>query len=138
METKEPTRHYYDQLLKPSWAPKPPVFMWVWSILYPMIIGVTIWAIVRWRAGIIPDEIVAVLAINGIANLLFTPIQFGLRNNRLALFDICIVLITVVAAIFLILPYSWPAAVLLVPYAIWVGIATVLQTQVTKLNEPKT
>jgi tryptophan-rich sensory protein len=137
MESKEPTRRYYDQLLKPSWAPKPPVFMWVWSILYPMIIGVNIWAIVRWRAGIIPGEIVAVLAINAIANILFTPIQFGLKNNRLALLDICIVLITVVAAIFLIMPYAWPAAALLVPYAVWVGIATILQTQVTRLNESK-
>jgi len=48
--------------------------------------------------------------------------------------DIVIVLVTIAWSIAVIYPYSWPAALALIPYLIWVGIATVLQISITVMN----
>ena len=73
-------------------------------------------------------------ALNILANLVFTPIQFGLRNLLLASFDISIVLVTIVWGMIVIWRYHRWVAVLQVPYLIWVAIATVLQVMITWLN----
>ena len=125
---------FYQQLVKPSWAPQPPVFGVVWSILYPIILlayGFTIVQVVRGRW---PAALLAPVLINLAANFAFTPIQFGLRNLWLAEADIIIVLVTAVWSIVAIWPHSRIVSFALVPYAIWVGIATVLQTSITWLN----
>lgn len=73
-------------------------------------------------------------AINLVANLIFTPIQFGMRNLPLASVDILIVLGTIVWMIVAIWPhYRWVALAQL-PYLIWVATATVLQLSITAMN----
>ncbi len=64
-------------------------------------------------------------AVNLIANLAFTPIQFGLRNLPLAALDIAIVWITILWAMNAIWPYHRWITVAQIPYLIWVTIATV-------------
>lgn len=67
-------------------------------------------------------------------NLIFTPIQFGLRNNLLACLDITLILVTIVWAMVVIWPhYRW-ITFAFIPYLIWVSIATVLQISITWLN----
>jgi tryptophan-rich sensory protein len=72
--------------------------------------------------------------LNLLFNFIFTPIQFGLRSNRLALVDILLILITLIWAMIVILPIAWLTALAYLPYLIWVGIATALQISVTYLN----
>ncbi len=73
-------------------------------------------------------------AINLVANLIFTPIQFGMRNLPLASVDILIVWGTIIwAAVAIWKHYRW-VAVAQVPYFIWVSIATVLQLSITATN----
>ncbi len=87
---------WYEELAKPSWAPPPNLFGTVWSILYPIIIlsfGYVIYRVVR---GEIPASVLVPVAINIVANIAFTPIQFGLRSLVLAEIDIIIVLVTIV------------------------------------------
>jgi len=72
--------------------------------------------------------------INLLANFAFTPIQFGWRNLPLAVLDIAIVLVTIVWSITAFWPYSKLAALALVPYLIWVFIATLLQISIWQLN----
>ena len=72
--------------------------------------------------------------LNSIFNLIYTPIQFGLKNNLLALFDIILVLLTLVWALAGIYPYaSWVTSVN-IPYFLWVSFATLLQVNITYLN----
>lgn len=73
-------------------------------------------------------------ALNLVFNLIFTPIQFGLRNNLLAAVDIALVLITLVWAMIAIYPHAKWIAYMQIPYLLWVGFATVLQFTVTYLN----
>lgn len=67
-------------------------------------------------------------------NAIFTPIQFGLRNNLLAVIDIVLVLGTIVWAMVAIWPHAKWVAVAFVPYLAWVSIATVLQISIFWLN----
>ena len=125
---------FYDTLVKPSWAPAPPVFGIVWSVLYPIIIVVFGYVVVKVARGEFPASLLVPVLLNVIANVAFTPIQFGLRNLVLAQADIVIVLVTIVWSMIGIWPHSRVASLALTPYLVWVGIATALQTSITVLN----
>jgi tryptophan-rich sensory protein len=73
-------------------------------------------------------------AINLAANIIFTPIQFGMRNMPLAAVDILVVWGTIVWMVISIWSrYPW-VAVAQGPYFVWVSIATVLQLSITFMN----
>ena len=73
-------------------------------------------------------------AINLVANVLFTPIQFGLRNLDLAALDILVVWGSLVWLMVAIWPHFRWVAVAQIPYLVWVSIATVLQMSITWHN----
>ncbi len=137
MEVGENTmewRQWYDSLDKPSWTPEPQTIGLVWQILYPVII--ITFSIVFYRAlrGKIPRMVSLPFAINLIANLIFTPIQFRLRDLNLAAIDIVVIWGTIVWCIIAIWPHSRWIAIAQVPYLIWVTIATTLQLYITWNN----
>lgn len=125
---------FYESLVKPSWAPAPPVFGIVWSILYPIIFLAYGFALVQVARGRWPVALLVPILINVVANVAFTPIQFGLRNLWLAELDIIVVLVTAIWSVIALWPHSRLTAVALVPYVLWVAIATVLQTSITWMN----
>ena len=124
----------YQEYIKPSWAPSPYLFGPVWIVLY---IGIAISfgkAIMLFLQKTIPFAVVAPFLLNILFNLLFTPIQFGLKNNYLAAIDIVLVLGTLIWAIVAIYPHSKGVAYAQIPYLLWVCFATLLQFTVTWLN----
>ena len=125
---------WYDTLWKPSWTPAPSTIGLIWQILYPLIVVTFGFVFVQAIRRRVSWPVALPFAINLVANLLFTPIQFGLRNLPFAALDILIVLGTIVWMITAIWPhYKW-VAVAQVPYLVWVGIATVLQLSMTWMN----
>ncbi|MEY4395550.1 MAG: hypothetical protein RL595_2799, partial [Planctomycetota bacterium] len=72
--------------------------------------------------------------INLLSNLVFTPIQFGMRNMPLASVDIMIVWTSIIWLMIAIWPYHRWVAIAQLPYLAWVSIATVLQLSITLLN----
>lgn len=125
---------YYQTLAKPGWAPPEGLYGVVWGILYPIIFIAYGYVIFRVVGGAIPRSVLVPIAINLAANFAFTPILFSMRHLELAALDIVVVLATIVWSIAAIYPHSWVAALALVPYLIWVGIATVLQISITAMN----
>ena len=125
---------YYQTLSKPGWAPPKGLYGTVWGILYPIILIAYGYVIFQALGDAIPRSVLTPIVINLAANFAFTPILFSMRNLELAALDIVIVLVTIAWSIAVIYPYSWPAALALVPYLIWVGIATVLQISITVMN----
>lgn len=83
----------------------------------------------------IPFTIVLPFILNIIFNLIFTPIQFGLKNNYLALLDVILVLITLIWGMKSIFIYSRWISFLNIPYLVWVSFATILQATITYLNK---
>lgn len=129
-----PNANWYEKLNKPSWAPEVSLFGTVWSILYPIIFIVNGYVLVLLNSGKITVKTALPFWINLFFNFLFTPLQFGLRNNALALIDIFLVLATIIWAMIAIWPHSKLITVAFVPYLIWVSIATSLQFYITLHN----
>lgn len=95
-ESPMPWLDWYNSLTKPSWTPAPATIGLIWQILYPIIrvtLGFVFVQAIRkklpWRAAL-------PFAINLVSNLIFTPIQFGIRNLPLAAVDILIVWTTII------------------------------------------
>ena len=130
MDTKE----WYLQLKKPKWAPPSWLFGYVWSVLYILIIISFSYVFYKGYIGDIGFIIVLPFILNIIFNILFTPIQFGLRNNVLATIDILLVLISLIWLMVSIYTYySW-ITYIQIPYLLWVCIATVLQISIMVMN----
>ncbi|MFO0892071.1 MAG: TspO/MBR family protein [Isosphaeraceae bacterium] len=72
---------WYNSLAKPSWTPSPATIGTVWQILYPIILVTFLFVFVQAGRGKIPARVALPFAINLVANLIFTPIQFGLRKR---------------------------------------------------------
>ncbi len=126
---------WYQQLIKPTWAPPAWIFGPVWSVLY-IVIFITFWY-VWWLffKGKIPFIVLLPFILNIIFNLLFTPIQFGLKNNLLASIDILLVLATLIWLMIVIFPYAKWVTYANIPYLLWVSFATILQLTITFLNK---
>lgn len=125
---------WYQNLIKPDWAPPAFLFGPVWTVLYA-IIAVS-FGFVFYKAwhNAIPRIVALPFVLNLIFNLIFTPLQFGLRSNVLAAVDIVLVLITTVWMMRAIWPhYRW-VAYAQIPYLLWVSFATMLQLTITYLN----
>ena len=125
---------WYESLWKPAWTPAPSTIGLIWRILYPIIIVTFLFVFVQTARRKLPWPVAIPFAINLVANLIFTPIQFGLRDLKLAAIDIVVVWGTIVWMIPVIWNhYRW-VAVAQLPYLVWVSIATVIQLSITWWN----
>lgn len=127
-------KQWYDSLDKPTWTPEPATIGFIWQCLYPVIL--ITFVLVFWRAARrdVPWQVALPFAINLIANLIFTPIQFGWRNLPLASVDILVVWGTIIWMMIAIWKYHPWIAVAQIPYFVWVSIASVLQVSITWRN----
>ena len=127
---------WYNSLQKPGWTPAPQTIGTIWQILYPVILLTFGYVFTQAFRGKIPLWVAIPFAINLVANVLFTPIQFGLRNLDWAAVDIVVVWGSLVWLIVAIWPHFRWVSVAQIPYLIWVSIATVLQLSITWNNRP--
>lgn len=131
------TYNWYSQLLRPRFAPPSWLFGPVWSVLYA-IIAVS-FGTVFYKAFTkqIPWIVALPFALNLLFNLVFIPIQFGLKNNLIASIDILLFLVTLVWALYAIWNFSpdfrWIVYVN-IPYLLWGMFATCVQFTITYLN----
>jgi tryptophan-rich sensory protein len=129
-----PWLEWYQSLAKPSWTPAPGTIGLIWQVLYPVIIATFGFVFVQAGRGKIPWLVALPFAINLAANIVFTPIQFGLRNLPLASIDILVVWGTLVWMMVAIWPHYRGVALAQIPYFARVSIATVLQLSITWMN----
>ena len=127
---------WYESLVKPSWTPEPATIGLIWQILYPIIFLCFVFVLVQAVRRKVPWKVMLPFVVNLLANLAFTPIQFGLRSLFLAAADILLVWGTIIWMMVAIWKhYKW-VAVAQVPYLAWVSIATVLQLSISWSNWP--
>lgn len=121
---------WYENLRRPDWTPPNWAFPVVWSILY-IAIGVSGWLI--WQAqgfGLAMGLWLLQLVFNAAWSWLF----FGRRRMDLAFVDVCALLLSILAYIAVAAQVSQMAALLFVPYALWVATAATLNRSVWRLN----
>ena len=73
---------WYDGLEKPAWTPSPSTIGLIWQLLYPIIVITFMFVFVQAFRGKVRWSAALPFAINLVANLTFTPIEFGLRTYR--------------------------------------------------------
>lgn len=118
---------WYQTLPKPFWTPPSWVFSPVWTALYVMM-AVAAWLVWRNAGGRVANARLALtlffvqLAVNVLWSVLF----FGLRQVGWAAVDNLLLLLLVLATARAFLPHSRAAALLMLPYAVWVGYAASL------------
>ena len=122
---------FYAQLSKPTWAPPAGVFGPVWTVLYALM-GVAAWLV--WRS---PGPRSAALTLFGAqlgANALWSWLFFAWHRGALAAVEILVLLALIAAMIVAFWRISRLAALLLVPYLLWVSVASVLTWVVWRSN----
>ncbi len=127
---------WYYNLKKPSWQPPD----WLFGPAWTTIFGLAAWAFVRsWDAAELAEEtslLIALYAINGIANFVWSPIFFTLRRPDWALVEVPFLWLSVLALVLTLGRWDDLAPLLVVPYLAWVSFATVLNWKIVQLNKP--
>jgi translocator protein len=121
---------WYAGLTKPSWTPPNWLFGPVWGILYIMI------AIAGYRswgaAGLTAPTIIWGIALA--LNAAWSYIMFGAHQIGWAFVDISALWLMIVAFIIVVWPLDKWAALLFVPYLVWVSYAAALNYAIWQLN----
>lgn len=121
---------WYASLDKPFFNPPAWVFAPVWTLLYVLIgvAGARVWLRAPASAAM------QVWFVQMILNYLWSPAFFGLQNPALGLAVVICLLGTILVFIRLSRTIDRPAALLFIPYAAWVGFASLLNLSILLLN----
>ena len=121
---------WYEGLRKPGWTPPNWVFPVVWTVLYLFIAiaGWLVWRASPWSAA------VWIWLLQIAANAAWSWLFFGLRRMDLALADVTLLWLSIIAFMLVSWPVSQIAALLFLPYLAWVTAAALLNYSVLRLN----
>ena len=125
---------WYAALAKPAFAPPNWLFGPVWTILYASM-GIALYLV--WQKGLEKPEVKKAAAFFGVQlvlNVLWSLLFFGLHNPGLALVDIALLAVMIVATAVQFKKVSATAALLLLPYLAWVVFAAALNFGIWRLN----
>ncbi len=126
----------YESLVKPPFSPPAIVFPIVWTILY-ILMGIAAYKVWRLKyENIDVSSAIFVYAIQLLLNFLWTIIFFGFRLYGLAFLELILLIIFVLLTIKRFYDKAGKgAALLLLPYLIWLIYAGVLNFFIWMLNE---
>jgi translocator protein len=125
---------WYVTLAKPSWTPPNEWFGPIWSSLY-ILIGIALFLV--WRQGLERRDVrftIGIFTVQLVLNIMWSLVFFGLHSILGGFILIMILWIAILANIIAFYVISKPAGVLLIPYLIWVSIASYLNYSVLILN----
>lgn len=123
----------YAELVRPSWAPPGWLFGPVWSALY-LSMGLAAWLVWRERGFAGAGGALRLFLVQLAANALWTWLFFTWRQGGLALAEVLLLWLLIVATIAAFRRISRLAAALLVPYLAWVLLACALTFSAWRLN----
>lgn len=127
---------WYHALKQPPWAPPEIAFGIIWTIIFSLT---AIAGTIGWRAAPnrpTAEAMVGLFALNGFLNILWSFLFFKLHRPDWAQIEVIFLWLSILALILTVRRYSRTAALLLLPYLIWVSIATILNFEVVRLNGP--
>jgi translocator protein len=124
---------FYQQLIRPEWAPPAWIFAPVWTILY-LLMGIDAWLVWRvqgFRAARISLSLYIIqLAINALWTWLF----FVWRQGKISFIGIVILWILILCTLIAFWRVRIINGILLIPYLAWVSFASLLTYVTWKLN----
>ncbi|MBE0478445.1 tryptophan-rich sensory protein [Candidatus Aerophobetes bacterium] len=127
-------RTWYVTLKKPFFTPPNWVFSPVWITLY-CLMGISLFLV--WRKGVRTPgvkEALLIFAIQLILNALWSIAFFGFKSPLAGLVVIIILWVTILFTIISFAKVSRAAGLILIPYIVWVTIASALNASIFFLN----
>lgn len=121
---------WYATLNKPTWTPPNWLFGPVWTVLYAMM-GVSAWLV--WKRGGWSPAL-TLFAIQLVLNLAWSFIFFGFHQMGLGFLEIVLLWLAIAATVLMFFQVAKVAAILLIPYLLWVSFAAALNFTIWRLN----
>lgn len=121
---------WYAALDKPPGTPPDWVFAPVWTTLY-ILIGIALW--LWWRSGV-RRLVLTLFALQLVLNVLWSALFFGAQRPALALVELCLLIVVIIATMQTGRRSQPWAAMLMLPYLLWVSYALYLNTGIVLLN----
>lgn len=131
--TDSATSQWYQQLEKPWFNPPSYLFGIVWPVLY-LLMGISLFLI--WAARPHPHKIRAfvIFGVQLLLNFLWSFIFFTFQEPGWALLEMSLLWMSIVAMMVVFFPIRRWAAVLQIPYLLWVTFATLLNASIWMFN----
>lgn len=123
---------WYRALTKPSWTPPNWAFPVVWSLLY-FTNAVAGWLV--WEAA--PANQAMIFLVYGVSLLVnagWSAFFFGAKRMDLAMIDVSVLWLSILAQIILFWTVMPIAALMTLPYLAWVSTASFLNLRMIQLN----
>jgi translocator protein len=129
---------WYHALRRPFWQPPDWLFGPAWTVILGLA-SLSLFLALRQSQG--PDGrllILGLFVLNGVLNVLWSPLFFKLRRPDWALAEVPLLWLSILLPIVMLWPVSWNSSLLLFPYLAWVSFAAVLNLIIVRLNRPFT
>ena len=127
---------WYRTLKQPSWQPPDAAFGPAWSVIYLLTATAAVRVWLRTHTSGERARWLAALAANGAFNVFWSWLFFKARRPDWALAEVLLLWLSIVLLIILARRHDLIAALLLVPYLLWVAFAASLNHAVVRLNGP--
>ncbi len=130
------TGPWYQNLRKPSWQPPDWLFGPAWTLIFALA---TVSAVSAWRnaaSRVERDAVIALFALNGTLNVLWSTLFFALRRPDWALIEVGFLWASILLPMIVFWRFARPASLYLLPYLLWVSFASYLNLAVVRLNAP--
>jgi tryptophan-rich sensory protein len=124
---------WYQTIVRPDWTPASWVFAPVWITLYTLM-GIALFFVWEKKGSVNIKKAVSVFGFQLVLNSLWSIIFFGFNNITLALAEIVFLLGAIVWTMVEFRKISRTAFYLLIPYLLWVCLATALNFNIWILN----
>ena len=124
---------FYGALVQPRWAPPAWLFGPVWSVLF-LLMGISAWLVWRRHGFRAAPLALGLFLVQLVANALWTWLFFVWQRGALALAEIVVLWLLIAATCLAFRPLHRGAALLLLPYLLWVSFATALTLSLWQLN----
>lgn len=127
---------WYFALKHPDWKPPDPYFGVIWSVIFTLC---AVSAGLAWRSAQSAEHkkrVVVLFGANAFLNILWSALYFKLQRPDWAVFEVVFLWLSIMLLVMGLWRLSKKASCLLIPYWVWVSVATVLNIETVKLNGP--
>lgn len=124
---------WYQHIAKPAWTPPDWIFGPAWTTLYALM-AIAAWLV--WRRGgfSVAGNALALFIVQLVLNAVWSVLFFGMRRPDLAAVEVIALWLAILVTIVAFWRHSRAAAMLLIPYMLWVSYASALNVAIAYLN----
>jgi translocator protein len=127
---------WYESLKFPRLRPPNWLFAPAWTVIFALIAASGVIAWEHAQTSETRSRLIALFVVNAVLNVLWSPLFFKMRRPDLALYELAVFWLSVLAIVIELSRLSSLAGLLIAPYLAWVTFAGWLNWRVVQLNKP--